>query len=96
MTRPHTFQRALEALTAAGVTHDEGLRLLAVLGQAGLSLVDEHYDELACRWVDVQEQPVPKEADTIIRTITTTVADRTWSTTHWLEGLKNPRSAQLR
>jgi hypothetical protein len=95
MTRSQTWQRALAALTATGVDAAQAEHVLNSLSSAGFSLVDDHGDELACRWVDVQQRPVPPEADTIIRTITTTVGDRTSSTTHWLEGLRSPRSAQL-
>jgi hypothetical protein len=66
------------------------------LGRAGLTLADTSEDEMVCRWVNVETQPVPPDADTIIRTITTTLADRSWSTTHWLHGLRGPRSSQLR
>jgi hypothetical protein len=96
MTRSQTWQRALGALTATGVDAGQAQHVLNTLASAGLSLVDDQDDELACRWVDVQQRAVPPEADTIIRTITTTVGERTWSTTHWLEGLRAPRSAPPR
>jgi hypothetical protein len=35
---------------------------------------------------------VPKEADTIIRTITITTDGIARSTTHWLDGLRSPRT----
>jgi hypothetical protein len=99
MTRSQTWQRALSALTAmssGSVDAGQAQHVLNTLAAAGFSLVDDNDDELACRWVDVQQRSVPPEADTIIRTITTTVGERTWSTTHWLEGLRAPRSAPPR
>jgi hypothetical protein len=93
MTRPETAQRAFSALIHAGVQADEAQRLLHALSSAGISLGDESADELVVRWVDVQAQTVPPEADTIIRTITTTLGQQTWSTTHWLQGLRGPRTA---
>jgi hypothetical protein len=89
-------QRALEAFAAAGIHPSQARRLLDDLERAGVALADANEDEMICRWVNVETQPVPPEADTIIRTITTTVGDRTWSTTHWLQGLRGPRSSQLR
>jgi hypothetical protein len=41
-------------------------------------------------WVDVHEQPVSPEADTIIRTLTRTVGEHSWSSTYWLESLRAP------
>jgi hypothetical protein len=89
-------QRALEAFAAAGIHPNQARRLLDDLGRAGFALADASEDEMVCRWVNVETQPVPPEADTIIRTITTTLGDRSWSTTHWLHGLRGPRSSQLR
>ncbi len=63
--------------------------LLLRLRQAGLRLVDTR-NELACHWVDVREQAVPPEADTIIRTLTRTIGEQSWSATFWLEGLRAP------
>lgn len=62
---------------------------LLSLRQAGLRLVDTQR-ELACRWVDVRERPVPPEADTIIRTLTNSIGQQTWTATYWLEGLRAP------
>lgn len=92
MTRPETMQRALEALTAVGVAQHEAQRLLGALSLAGIELADDRDDELVVRWVDAQLRAVPPDADTIIRTITTTTAERVSSTTHWLDGLRSPRS----
>lgn len=91
MTRPETAQRAHSALVNAGVYAGEAERLIAALAAAGIQLSDETGDELVVRWVDVQAQPVPPDADTIIRTITTTRGEQSWSTTHWLAGLRGPR-----
>jgi hypothetical protein len=63
--------------------------MLLQLREAGLRLVDTH-SELACRWVDVRVRAVPPEADTIIRTLTRTVGEQSWSATFWLEGLRAP------
>lgn len=91
MTRTETAQRAYSALVNAGVHAGEAQRLLAALSAAGIGLSDETDDELVVRWVDVQAQPVPPDADTIIRTITTTRGEQSWSSTHWLAGLRGPR-----
>ncbi|MEY4575675.1 MAG: hypothetical protein RL701_378 [Pseudomonadota bacterium] len=96
MSRPETIRRAFNALTAAGLLPDDAQRALDALQRHALSIADDNDDELVTRWVDVQVRAVPPEADTIIRTITTTVGTNTWSTTHWLDGLRGPRSAQLR
>jgi hypothetical protein len=63
--------------------------LLLRLREAGLRLVDTRH-ELDCRWVDVRERPVPPDADTIIRTLTRTVGEQSWSATYWLDGLRAP------
>jgi len=91
VTRPETTERAYAALMDAGVEAGEAQRLLAALASAGISLSDETGDELVVRWVDAQAQPVPPDADTIIRTITTTRGEQSWSSTHWLAGLRGPR-----
>ena len=96
MTRPDTIRRAFNALTAAGIQPDDAQRAIDALHRNGLHVADDHADELVTQWVDVQVRAVPPEADTIIRTITTTVGTNTWSTTHWLDGLRGPRSSQLR
>lgn len=92
MTRPQTAQRAYEVLMSAGVHPSEAQRVLAALSGAGIQLADELADELVTRWVNVLERPVPPDADTIIRTNTTTVGQQTSSLTHWLDGLRNPRA----
>jgi len=94
MTRQDTAQRALAALTAVSATVGDAARALAALEAAGISLADAAQDELVVRWVDTREQSVPPEADTIIRTITRTVEGETWSTTHWLDGLRSPVTTQ--
>lgn len=91
MTRPDTAQRALDALTAAGISVADANRTLAALETAGLSLGHAAHNELVVRWIDVNQRAVPPEADTIIRTITRTVNGESWSTTHWLEGLAAPQ-----
>lgn len=68
-------------------------RVLDALRHAGLELVDRRANEMVCRWVSVQERPVPPEADTIIRTITTTNQAGSFSSTHWLDGLRGPSTA---
>lgn len=74
--------RALSVLVASGSDPDTAQRALYALEAA---------DELLVRWVDVREQAVPPDADTIIRTITRTLGDQSTSTTHWLSGLRGPR-----
>lgn len=81
--------RALRLLFDAGGDAAALEALLLQLRESGLRLFDMR-NELACRWVDVRERPVPPEADTIIRTLTHTVGDRTWSATFWLDGLRAP------
>jgi hypothetical protein len=92
MTRPETAQRAYAALIAAGVHESEAQRLLNVLSNAGIRLGNDADDELVVRWVNVQAHAVPPDADTIIRTITTTTDQQSRSSTHWLEGLRGPRN----
>lgn len=91
MTRVETAQRAYAAITAAGVPPDVAQRALDALSGASINLGDDADDELVVRWVDVQVQAVPPDADTIIRTITTTTDHERWSSTHWLQGLRGPR-----
>lgn len=91
MSRPDTHARAVRALVAEGRDAGEARALVGALAQAGITLADEHADELVCRWVDVLVRPVPADADTIIRTITRTVDGVSHTTTHWLEGLRSPR-----
>ena len=59
---------------------------------AGIELVDTERGDIRVRWVDVNVCPVPPDADTIIRTITTTINGVSTSRTHWLEGLRGPGS----
>jgi hypothetical protein len=91
MSNADTIERAVRALVADG--HDPGgaRAVIVSLASAGISLANDHTDELVCRWVDVQERPVPPEADTIIRTITRTIDGVSRTTMHWLEGLRSPR-----
>jgi hypothetical protein len=94
MTAPATQQQALAAIMAAGGNANDAGWTLEVLRNAGFTLADERADELVVRWVDVQVQPTPTDADTIIRTITRTIDGQTSSTTHWLDGLQAPRAAR--
>jgi len=93
MNEPHfptpAEARALTLLFDSGGDAAALERMLWQLRGAGLRLVDTHA-ELACRWVDVRERPVPPEADTIIRTLTRSVGEQSWSATYWLEGLRAP------
>jgi hypothetical protein len=81
--------RALTAMFDCGEDAQGLERMLLRLRSAGLRLVDTN-NELACRWVDVRERPVPPEADTIIRTLTRTIGEQSWSASFWLEGLRAP------
>ena len=90
-TSARTSARALEFLLGEGLSPPFAQSLLQALDAAGISLSDERNEELAVRWVNVVERAVPPEADTIIRTITRTVGDRSTTTTHWLDGLRGPR-----
>jgi hypothetical protein len=92
--QPPPFPTPAEAraLTAKFNTGGDAAALentLWELRAAGLQLIDTRA-ELACRWVDVRERPVPPEADTIIRTLTRTIGEQSWSATYWLEGLRAP------
>jgi hypothetical protein len=92
MTQPDTEQQALAAIGAAGGNTQDAQWMLGVLKSAGISLASERHNELVGRWVDVLVRPVPPEADTIIRTITITTDGVPRTTTHWLEGLRSPRT----
>jgi hypothetical protein len=81
--------RALTSKLNAGGDASALESTLWELRNAGLQLIDTRA-ELACRWVDVRERPVPPEADTIIRTLTRTIGEQSWSATYWLEGLRAP------
>ena len=81
--------RALTAAFNTGADAAELERALMQLRRSGFQLVDTQ-TELLCRWVDVRERPVPPEADTIIRTLTRTIGEQSWSATFWLEGLRAP------
>lgn len=63
---------------------------LDALRAAGIELVDTTRGEFGVRWVDVNVRAVPPDADTIIRTITTTINGVSTSRTHWLDGLRGP------
>ena len=84
-------QRAFSVLVSSGVDPVTAERALLALAQAGVNLADGSPNEMICHWVDVRERPVPPEADTIIRTITTTLGNQSTSTTHWLSGLRGPQ-----
>ena len=92
MTQPDTEQQALAAVAAAGGNPQDARWMLDVLKAAGFSLASEQNNELVGRWIDVLVRPVPPDADTIIRTITRTNDGHSRSTTHWLEGLRSPRT----
>lgn len=80
--------RAYQALQRAQVADPD--LLIALLRAAGVGLADRAANEMVCRWVSVAERAVPPQADTIIRTITRTLGERSDSTTHWLDGLRGP------
>ncbi len=80
--------RAYQALQRAQVADPD--LLIALLRAAGVGLADRAANEMVCRWVSVAERAVPPQADTIIRTITRTLGDRTDVSTHWLDGLRGP------
>jgi len=86
-----TRQRALEVLARAGFSQGAEA-ILAALAEQGLHLADERRQELVCRWVNVIERAVPPEADTIIRTLTRTTGEQSFSSTYWLDGLRAPPS----
>ena len=81
--------RALTAAYDGGADAASLEAMLRWLRQSGFQLIDTRH-ELACRWVNVDERPVPPEADTIIRTLTRSLGTQSWSATYWLEGLRAP------
>jgi hypothetical protein len=81
--------RALTAAFDGGADAASLEAMLRWLRQSGFRLLDTR-EELACRWVNVEERPVPPEADTIIRTLTRSLGERSWSATYWLDGLRAP------
>ena len=87
---PFSFgeQRALEVLHRGQGLDAAGL--VALLRAEGLRIADARSDELVCRWVSTADRAVPPEADTIIRTITRTLAAQSYTTVHWLDGLRGP------
>ena len=84
--------KAIAVLGRLGIAPAAAQELVAGLRDAGVRLADDSADEMVTRWVPVSERPVPPEADTIIRTITTTLGQQSWSTTCWLDGLRGPRT----
>jgi hypothetical protein len=89
------FLNATENKAAAlieGEHPGQGLAIVALLRAHGLRLADAQADEMVCTWVSTAVRAVPPDADTIIRTITRTVGEHSWSTTHWLEGLRGPNA----
>lgn len=82
-------QRALTLLQHATPNSDPAA-LIGLLRSEGLVLADSRRDEMVCRWVSVAERAVPPDADTIIRTITRTQGSQTFTSVHWLEGLRGP------
>ena len=86
-------QRAFSALVSSGLDPAAAERALIALAQAGVNLTDASPNELVCHWIDVRDRAVPAEADTIIRTITTTLGSQSTITTHWLSGLRGPQPA---
>lgn len=92
MTHLDTEQEALAAIGAAGGNTQDARRMLSILKSAGITLASERHNELVGRWVNVLVRPTPPEADTIIRTITVTNDGVARTTTHWLDGLRPPRT----
>lgn len=86
-----TPMRAFDALRARGAQPDELLWFFQELLDAGFRIADTQRDEMVCRWVPVAERAVPPEADTIIRTLTRSVGEQSWSASFWLDGLRPPR-----
>ncbi|HEX4476785.1 MAG TPA: hypothetical protein VH142_16970 [Polyangiaceae bacterium] len=85
-----TDERAVRVLENHGFGNS-ARDALGALRAAGIYLASDERDEMVCRWVNVAERAVPREADTIIRTITRTLDGVSTSTTHWLDGLRGPR-----
>ena len=86
-----TEERALAVITQTLGNPVAALDVLRALRTAGIELAETRGDSMVVRWVNVTEQATPPDADTIIRTITTTNDAGTSSTTHWLAGLRGPR-----
>jgi hypothetical protein len=85
-----TEARASSIIATSGVDPLAFSRALDLLRAAGIQLIDTQRGEFKVKWIDVQDRAVPPDADTIIRTITTTVEGVSTSTTHWLEGIQPP------
>jgi hypothetical protein len=83
--------RLLQLFRGAGATDTFAATLAQAFSASGLALADAAEGELVTRWVDVNERPVPPDADTIIRTITRTRDGVSESFTYWLDGLRAPR-----
>jgi hypothetical protein len=90
MRMSESRQRAFELLVVSGFTPSSAEAALAALERGGPRFADATRAKFVCRWVDVAQQPVPPTADTIIRTVTRTTAERSVSRTHWLEGIVEP------
>ena len=82
-------QRTFEILLHHGCPDAQAV--LDDLAAAGVLLGDAQAGDLLCRWVPVEERPVPPQADTIIRTITRSTDAGSVSRTAWLDGLRAPR-----
>ena len=83
------IDKTLQILLAHGCPDAQAV--IDDLGAAGILLGDRQSGEMLCRWVPVDQRPVPADADTIIRTITRTNDAGSMSRTAWLEGLQAPR-----
>jgi hypothetical protein len=85
-----TEARAASVVAARGGDALAFSQALDALRAAGIQLVDTERGDFAVRWIDVNVRAVPPDADTIIRTVTTTINGVSTSKTHWLEGIKAP------
>jgi len=85
-----TQERALTLLCEGGFDPNTAHTILDLLDRARVRFADATRGEFVCRWVNVDEQAVPPEADTIIRTVTRSEGQRSATSTHWLTGIEAP------
>lgn len=82
---------AIALMQQHGASSTQAQWLMQNLRDSGMRLANQQVDELVVRWVPISERAVPADADTIIRTITTTTNGVSRVQTFWLDGLRGPQ-----